>query len=1028
MRINVLMKANLLIRLKPSLLVSCLVCFSSQSFALNKETLNVSESYVLNGVTQQLTIKGRVVSAEDNLGIPGVNIAVKGKAGGISADMEGNYTIDINSSDAVLVFSAVGFKNQEIKVGTQRTINVILVADVSNLNEVVVVGYGKQKKSDLTGAIVTIKSKDINGIRGGNAAEALQGKSGLTVNSAGQPGTSPTVRIRGVGTNGDSSPLYVVDGMMTNDISYLSPKDIESMSVLKDASATAIYGSRGANGVILVTTKKGKSGKATISYSGNEGFQYVINNYKTANASQYATLMNIVAANTGATQPYTNPSQLGKGTDWMDEISRKGLTRDHQISASGGTDNVNYNVSLGYFKQEGIWKDTDYNRWTLRINNEYKLNDKIKIGHNFNVTGSNSGQALSYRTVRSVLSGSPLITPKNVNGDWNPMQNNDLINPAAELALNKNANTNMLRFVGDLWGTYDITDGLQFKSSFGEDWNFSRFDQFLSKYSINPSFQFNNPNSYTENYSTGNTWLWTNTLTYDKIFGDKHRINLLAGQSAEKSQWRGLGATGKNYAVDNLDYASIYSASLNNRTVNAFLPTKSSRSSFWLRTNYALMDRYLLTATVRADGSSKFGPNNRWGYFPSAALGWRISEESFLKDVSWLNNLKVRGSWGITGNDKIFDNVAYALVTQSDEFHAVFNGLVNPAAGITNAYNEDVKWESNIQTDLGFEMAALDNRLTLEFDYFNRKTNDLLMILPIQGGSTGISPTYSNAGSVQNRGYDFTLGWQDNKNEFKYGVSLTGSSFKNKVLDWKGLTTTSIAFSTNLQTRIEEGQPFGYFYGYKTQGIYRAQADIDKWNQYAVGLGQTAYHTGTQLGDLIYVDTNGDGRITTADQTNIGNPFPKFTGSFALNAEYKGFDINLDFSGSFGAKVMNNSYNDFTSPTNNMHTDWLDSWTPDNTNASMPRLVAGSVNMTRTIDLMVFKGDFVKLRNATLGYSLPDSVLGNSGISKLRVYVTGANLLYFTKYKGFTPELPDGQDSNSFPISGSLQFGMNLTF
>lgn len=991
---------------------------------------NTIESSIEVGVSidQEKIVKGKVISSEDHIGIPGITVVVKGTKKSVVTDLDGNYKIEVSSENDVLEFSYIGLTKQEIKVGSRLVIDVTMASTMENLEQVVVIGYGSQKKTDLTGAVTTVKAKDINGIRGGNAAEALQGKSGLTVVSAGAPGASPVVRIRGIGTNSDSSPLYVVDGMMTNDINWLNPKDIESMNVLKDASATAIYGSRGANGVIMVTTKKGKTGKSIISYSGNIGSQFVIDNYKLANGSEYATLMNTVASTAGQTQPYSNPSQYGKGTNWMDEISRTGLMSDHQIAASGSTENMSYNISLGYFKQQGIWNNTDYNRWTLRINNDYKLNGKIKIGHNFNVSNANSGQALTYRTVRSVLSGSPLITPKNDQVAWNPMQNNDLINPAAELELNKDANTSNLRFVGDLWGTLDIIDGLQFKTSFGEDWMLTRFDQFLSKYSINPSFQFNNPNSYTENYSTNNTWLWTNTLTYDKKFNEDHRLNLLVGQSSEETQFRGLGAIGKNYAVDDLDYASIYSASINNRTVNAFLPTKSSRASFWFRTNYALKDRYLFTATIRADGSSKFGPNNRWGYFPSAALGWRISEESFLKQLSWLNNLKIRGSWGMTGNDKIFNNVAYALVTQSDEFHAIFNGQLNPAAGIVNDYNPNVKWENNIQADLGLEMSALNNRLTFEFDYFNRKTEDLLMILPIQGGSVGIAPTYSNAGSVQNKGYEVMIGWQDNKNDFKYGVNFTGSSFKNEVVDWNGLTTTNTAFSTNLQTRIKEGQPFNYFYGYKTQGIYRTQADVDTWNAYAVSKGKTAYHTAAKLGDMIYVDTNGDGQITPDDQTNIGSPFPKFTGSIALNAEYKNFDFSLDFMGSFGAKVMNNSYNDFTSPNNNMHSDWLDSWTPVNTGASMPRLAAGSVNMNRTIDIMVFNGNYVKLRNATLGYTLPDSVTEKMGISKLRFYFTGANLLYFTKYKGFTPELADGLDYNSFPISGSMQFGMNLNF
>lgn len=977
---------------------------------------------------QQKMISGKVISADDQMGIPGVNIAIKGSTRATSTDLDGNFSIKVESDNDLLVFTSVGYTTQEVPIAGTSVISVSMISASEKLTEVIVVGYGTQKKSDLTGSVTTIKAKDINGIRGGNAAEALQGKSGLTVVSAGAPGTSPTVRIRGIGTNSDSTPLYVVDGMMTNDIAWLNPKDIESISVLKDASATAIYGSRGANGVIVVSSRKGKTGKSVISYSGSLGHQFVLNNYKTADGSQYASLMNTAATLAGQPLPYPNPSQYGKGTDWMDEISRTGLMSDHQLTASASNETVNYNISLGYFSQEGIWNHTGYNRLTFRLNNDYKLTDKLKIGHNFNLSNSNTGQALTYRTVRSVLSASPLITPKNAQGEWNAMQNNDLINPVAELELNKDTNSRELRFVGDLWASWDLLEGLQFKTSFGEDWTQTHYEQFLPKYSINPSFQFNNPNSYIENYGTNNIWLWTNTLTYDKKIGKDHRLNLLLGQSSEETKYNALGATGKNYAVDNADYIAIYSASLANRTVNAFQPSKSSRASYWFRSNYALKDRYLFTATIRADGSSKFGPNNKWGYFPSAALGWRLSEENFLKKLNWLNNLKIRGSWGITGNDKIFNNVAYSLVTQTDEYHAIFNNQVTAAAGITTDYNPDVKWENNIQGDLGIEISALDNRLSFEFDYFKRKTDDLLMILPIQGGSVGIAPTYSNAGSVENKGYELIVGWQDKINDFKYGINFSGSSFKNEVLDWNGLSTTNITFSTTLQTRIEEGQPFNYFYGYKTQGIYRTQADVDKWNAYALSKGKTAYHSAAKLGDAIYVDNNADGQITTDDQTNIGNPFPSFTGSIALNVEYKNFDFLVDVTGSFGAKVMNNSYNDLNSPNNNMHTDWLDSWTPTNTQATMPRLVAGSVNMNRTIDLMVFSGDYVKLRSVTLGYTLPDAVTDKVAISKLRFYLSGTNLLYFTKYKGFTPELADGLDYNSFPLSSSLQFGLNLTF
>jgi len=510
--------------------------------------------------------------------------------------------------------------------------------------------------------------------------------------------------------------------------------------------------------------------------------------------------------------------------------------------------------------------------------------------------------------------------------------------------------------------------------------------------------------------------------------GNTHHLNVLAGFTSEKARTQGLGANSRNILMYDKDYGMTATAPTDaDRTVAAVKPTITTRASYMFRVNYSLKDRYLFTATMRADGSSKFGKNNRWGYFPSAAVGWRVSEEAFLKDVDWLSNLKIRGSWGQTGNDKIQDNVSYALVSMVDEYHAVFNGQVYPGVGIVNASNPDIKWERSEQVDLGFDLGLFNSMLTLEFDYFNRKTKDLLMILPIKGGSVGITPTYSNAGSVRNSGFEFTVAWQDNRHPFNYGFTFSGSTFKNEVTDWKNQKTISTAWSTNLQTAKEEGKPFGYFYGYKTQGIYRTQADLDRWNEYARSKGADVYHSEAQLGDLIYVDVDGDGRITAEDQTDLGNPYPKFTGSLGFNASWKGFDLYLDFTGSFGGKVMNNSYNDFTSVTNNMHRDWCDSWTPENPDAVMPRLAGGSINVGRTLDIMVFDGDYLKLRSAELGYTLPDEWMNKIGIGRLRIYVNASNLLYFTKYKGFTPEIMDGQDSNTYPMAGSVNFGLNLT-
>jgi TonB-linked SusC/RagA family outer membrane protein len=964
--------------------------------------------------------------------IIGASVLEKGTINGTVTDLNGHFKLTI-SPKGILFVSYIGYQSQSVPVMGKSTIEITLQEETKLIEEVVVVGYGTQKKSDLTGAVTSIKSNQLTGLISGNAAEALQGKSGVYVTNMGSPGSAPVVKVRGVGTNGDSSPLYVVDGMMVDDIQYLNSGDIASMDVLKDASATAIYGSRGANGVIMITTKSGKKGKAVVSYSVSEGYQFLTHCYESCNGSEYAQLVNMMQANDGKASVYSNPEQYGQGTDWTDVITRHGWTQDHQLSVNGGSDAITYNVSMGYFSQKGLFKYTDYDRLTLRVNNSYKINRQVTIGHNLALSTSNSPEDLNYRTMRSVLGASPLVTPKDENKNWNAMQDDAYINPLAELELNSDYNSNNIRFVGNLWGEWEILKGLRFRTSLGEDWSHTYWDQYKKAYNINASFQSNATNYYEEEYLTNKTWLWENTLTFDKKIAEIHRINLLAGYTSEKTHYQGLGAVGKKYAIDDTDYATISSASLSNRTVDAITPYTTTRASYMFRLNYALKDRYLLTATMRADGSSKFGTNNRWGYFPSAAIGWRVSEENFIKQhAPWIDNLKLRASWGQTGNDKITNNVSYKLVTQSDEYHAIFNDTYYSSAAIRTAANPNIKWERTEQLDLGFDFATFDNRLNIEFDYFNRDTKDLLTLIPIAGGSAGYDPAYTNAGCVRNRGAEFLIRWQDNNHPFKYGIALSGSTFTNKVTDWNNQITTTAIWSTKGYVRIEEGQPLNYFYGYKVIGIYRTQADIDTWNAYAKSKGQKSYHSSAKLGDPIFKDVNGDGIITGADQTNIGSPYPKFTGSLSFNANYKSFDFSVDCATSLGAKVLNPMYSLVTSLTTNMHKDWLDSWTSSNTDAKLPRLSNSSITSSYSTSVDVLSGNYFKIRNIELGYTLPDNLLSKYGVSKFRMFVAGTNVLYLTSYKGFSPEISYGGvmgvDYNSYPNSGSINFGINLTF
>jgi len=990
---------------------------------------NSTDSF--DNLQQQKSVSGKVTDSAGAL--PGVSVVVKGTTTGTITDSNGSYSLSNVPANATLQFSFVGMKMQEIVVGNKTSVNVMLEEETVGLEEVVAVGYGVQRKSDLTGSVISVKSAELTKISAVNATESLQTKApGVQVLSQGAPGSAPLIRVRGVGSNSNPNPLFVVDGMFVDDINYLNSHDIESMEVLKDASATAIYGARGANGVILVTTKQGKTGAPVVSFSGSEGVQYLTLRPKVMNGAEYAQMRNSVTGTTA----YPNPDSYGEGTDWLNECSRTANVRDYQLGVAGGSDNVHYNLSIGYFGQEGTFKFTNYDRLTVRVNSDYKLGNKIKVGHNLSVSNSNNtNPSFDYLFVRSIYRISPLLLVYDNKGNFTNPNDGQVINPYALLYYNRDYNNNDLRFVGNFWGNLEILPGLTFRTSYGMNWLFNHFDQYITAYTVVPSYQSNTTNSYANKYGKDHTWLWENTLSYDKQIGENHHLNFLAGVTSQKRTADNLTGLGKGYIVENEDYISISSSPSTTRVLSADSPIVETMLSYLGRVNYSFKNRYLFTGTMRADGSSKFGINNRWGYFPSMAIGWRIKEENFLKNVNWLTNLKFRGSWGQIGNDKIRSGVSYALVTQTVEYDPSIGGVTLPSAYVSSAYNPDIKWERTEQTDLGFEMGLLENRISMEFDYFNRDTKDLLLQIPIKGGTAGIAPTFSNAASIRNRGFEFSLGWEDRIKDFKYGAKFTGSTFKNTVLDYAKQITTNNIFSTNLYTRIEEGQPLGYFYGYKSIGIYRAQADLDKWNQYAVSKGKTAYHSAAGLGDLIFEDVNGDGQITASDKTNIGTPYPKFTGSLTLNASYKNFDISADLFGSFGSQIVNDAYNRIESLSNNLNVDYNDAWSTTNTDASMPRIVANSAVNYQMSTFNVFSGDYMKLRNIELGYTLEGkSWLQKLKIKNLRVFVNGTNLFYVTKYKLGSPEVSSGDllsqnvDLNGYPVSSNLRFGVNVKF
>lgn len=979
-----------------------------------------------------ITVSGVVKEKGNGEPVIGATVMIAGKGIGTVTDIDGNYKLNNVPAGAVLSFSFVGMKSQDIPVDGRKNIDVDLEEDSKLIDEVVVVGYGVQRKSDLTGAVGSIKSDELQKTATANVANALQGKvSGVMVSSYGAPGSQPEVKIRGIGTTNNSSPLYVVDGMFVNDISFLNSHDIQSMEVLKDASATAIYGSRGANGVIIITTKRGLKGKATVTITGSEGFQIAGDRLKMADASQYAELLNEALVNSGGTPLYEDPASLGKGTNWFDEIFRIASVRDYQIAVNGGSESVNYNLSAGFFQQKGVIKRNDYQRLTLRLNNDYKLNERVNIGHNISAAFSRKENE-NTSVVGQAYRLSPIITPYDKDGNFSDSQNSSTGNPLATLAY-LNADNWDNRVAGSAYLNWNVVKGLNFKTSLGIDYLDARERFFTPEYDVSNS-QKNEQNDLRKKWSRDYTWLWENTLTYDWAIQDKHRINLLGGITSQKRKFELLEGSGKDLFSNSEDYWYLDQTSKDSRDVlnNGYSETMMS---YLFRANYSLLERYLFTVSMRADGSSKFGPDDRWGYFPSVAAGWRVTEESWLKGrFGWLNNLKLRASWGQIGNDKIGNYKYYALANVGPDYDGVFNGIYYPGGTVTSLSNRSVHWERSEQYDIGLDLGLFDNRLAIELDYYNRDTRDMLVTVDVPG-SVGLTPVETNVGSVRNRGVDFSVTWQQTVNDFNYSVRFTGTSINNKVLRLGGKRIPKGDIGAGkLVSMTEEGKSIGYFYGYKTAGIFQSQAEIDRYNAIAVektGDANQKYQNNVGAGDLIFADIDGNGYIDDKDRTDIGSPIPKFIGGLGFTADWKGFDFSVDFQGNFGNKIFNAKQVERYSGSDNWDRSFLDRWTELNRNTSVPRMTLEGNNYNIS-DRYVANGSYVKLQNVELGYSFPKSMMRKIGLQKLRLFVSGNNLFYITKYRGFTPEitgsaLEAGIDRTVYPVTSSCRFGLNIT-
>ena len=1034
-------------------------------------------------LAQSVTVKGQV---KDGAGEPLMAAAVAevGTSNGVATDLDGNYTITV-ASNATLQFSFMGYNTVTEPVRGRSTINVTLSEDVELLDEVVVVGYGTQRKKLVTTSTVNITSDRIAATNSIDAIGAIQSQAaGINITSnSGQPGESYKITIRGMGTIGNSEPLYVIDGVPGGSITALSPNDIESIDVLKDAASSAIYGARAANGVILVNTKKGKAGgRQQIVYDGYYGFQNPNTNGVTPlNAKQYMEIVNKAYEIQGTTQyNFANeiPTQYAliqngtwNGTNWLEEATNHDAPiMNHSISMTGGNDYNRYALGFTYFEQEGTIgypANPYYDRLTARMNSDYVLwkkqgRDIVTFGENITFTATNkAGVAIGNNynnNVRELLTATPLLPAYNSEGDfyiyrdmkadnWN--FNQDFRNPLAQIQYNHgNKNDKSYRLQSNFFLELRPIMGLTVKSSAGWNYNQTSGRVYVPQYELSAN-NSNPTDDVTQRQSYSSRWSLENTINYNKAIG-KNDIDILLGQSVEKWGY-GESVSAKNSnslfpgSYDHAYIDNTQGLDVANTNISGKPQDQGALSSFFARVNYNYDEKYLFSALIRADGSSNFMRGHRWGYFPSVSAGWVMTNEDFMSSAKGVVDfLKLRASWGQNGNCNI--KAFQYLATIAFDAPYYFNNKDIPQTG---AYpdilpNPDVKWETSQQLDFGFDVRFLNNRLSLSFDWYDKLTKDWLVDAPALK-SYGTGAPYINGGDIRNTGYEILLGWNDSPmKDFSYGASVSFSHNKNEVTriaNSEGIIhggLNVLAQNTDELYRVQVGYPIGYFYGYQVDGII--QNDADKQAYLDANCGGDAANSlqgaGLQAGDCKFADTNGDGKITVEDKTMIGDPNPDFNLGLSLNAQFKGFDLSVNGYGAFGQQIAK-SYRHFSNkPDENYCTDvYTKYWTGEGSTNRYPRFSDGkNTNMSEVSSIWLEDGDYLKISNITLGYDF-NRLLKVKGFSKIRMYVSAQNMFTFTKYTGMDPEIGwgngdawcSGVDVGNYPSSNSWIFGLNLT-
>ena len=1009
------------------------IAYTMVSNQIVLQKTNTKSGYNLTtavGEDQEKTITGVVVDA-NGLSLPGATILLKGTTNSVSTDIDGKFTIKVGNSTDVLVVSYIGYDTVEMLINNKTDFKITLIESSQTLNEVVVVGYGSQNRAAVTGAISTVKAEQITALPVANAAEALQGRAaGVTVINTGSPGAEPLVNIRGYGSFNNTAPLYVVDGVIVGSLSGISQNDIESINVLKDASTTAVYGAKGSNGVIVVTTKKGTKGPVQLSLNVFTGFQSQKKRYDLLNTEQYLQY----AKDAFGIVPSSPSSKSGVNTNWQDQIYQTGLVRNYDFAVSGGGENSSVRISGGYAEKEGIIIGTGFERYSLRANSDYTLG-RLKVGEsmsvNFNKTKpelDGSGRSLLEHAIKAA----PYLAvynPNNLGGFQGPntsADGQDAENPV-RIMRNPTVNNRSFSLLGNLYAELEIVTDLKFKSQLGIDYYNENNSTFTPSYNDDSL-----GGTHTQNYanidkgsSFGQTLIFTNSLSYKKTFANSHNVQFLLLAEKIESKFNNLDASSRNRISNDIDNILTSNEQISASSSN----NEYNKVGYLARVNYDFDNKYLASASIRRDGSSRFGPNQRYGWFYSGSLGWNIARENFMENSAF-STLKLRGSYGLSGNDNI-PNYAYSAVLTSN-FGYPINDRLAPGTTANGLANPDLKWEQTKQLNIGLDVGLFKDKITGAIEYYVNNSDNLLLNVPLPT-SLGVNSgsQYRNVGSVESKGFEVTLGYNDYEGDFKWSANVNLGTSKSIAKSLGGTVTELNGgdFEGERITRITEGNSLYHYYGLVMDGIYQNQAEVN-----AV-FSSDPSQTTVKPGDIRYKDLNNDGKITNADKTIIGDALPDFTYGLNLDASYKNWDFNVFFNGVQGRDLMNTNIFDLEGMKNlfNASANVMNRWTDTNPSNSMPRAYGAPQN-TAISTRYLEDGSFARLKNLSIGYTLPKEVFAQKYFSKCRIYISSQNLFTLTKYSGLDPEIGNsngfesGIDKGEFPQPKTFLVGFQLTF